>query len=235
MSVVDADYTADDHAFRENDHYAGAKYDITQRWLGESKARWLVNVGCGAGLFNRRAYDAGFKVEACEPDPVAHAAAVATAPPGVVVHLGGLFDSPLEPADVVVMHDVLEHIDDDAAAVDRLAQLVKPGGRLVISVPALPRLFGLHDEMLGHYRRYSRASLKRALSADFSIMRMRYFGFTFIPVTAYFSRWTRKPYPTTAAGGNSLVGRAFEACCRLESRVALPLGTSVLAEAVRAG
>jgi 2-polyprenyl-3-methyl-5-hydroxy-6-metoxy-1,4-benzoquinol methylase len=232
--VVDADYTAQDHSFRENDHYAGAKYDITLRWLGPGRGRRLANIGCGAGLFNRMAADAGFTVEACEPDPAAYELAAESAPDGVVVHCAGLFDAPIAAgADVVVMHDVLEHIEDEAGAVARLAELVAANGALVISVPALQQLFGLHDEMLGHYRRYTRGQLKAALEPAFTIDRTRYFGFTFIPVTAYFSRWKRKPYPTGPAGQESFVGKAFAAACRVEARVPTPVGTSVLALAHR--
>src|SRR5262245_8076285 len=75
--VVDLAYTADDHAFRESDEYAQAKYDITLRWLGPGQGRRLLNIGCGAGLFNELAHRAGFAVEACEPDPEAYQRAVA--------------------------------------------------------------------------------------------------------------------------------------------------------------
>ncbi len=89
--MSDARYTARDHAFRESDHYARAKYDITLRWLAElsigtsASPRRLVNIGCGAGLFNRLAHEAGFAVEACEPD----ADACASAPRGCAAGGGG--------------------------------------------------------------------------------------------------------------------------------------------------
>ena len=233
--MVDLAYTAHDHEFRENDDYARAKYDITLRWLGPARGRTLLNIGCGAGLFNTLAHDAGFSVEACEPDPVAHCRASAAAPNGVVVHLGGLFDAPLTPgADVVVVHDVLEHIDDEAAAVTELHRLIGAEGTMVMSVPALQSLYGLHDERLGHHRRYTRRSLRSALDGQFVVRRMRYFGMSLIPVTLWFSRWRRRPYPTAAATGPSLVGRAFALLCRGESFVPTPLGTSLVCEASRA-
>ena len=230
--MVDVAYTTDDHEFRENDDYARAKYDITLRWLGPARERRLLNIGCGAGLFNRLAHHAGFAVEACEPDPTAHRIALAAAPDGVVVHLGGLFDAPMTPgADVVVMHDVLEHIDDEASAVAELHRLVCAGGTVVISVPALESLYGLHDERLGHHRRYTRRSLRSALESHFVVRRMRYFGMSLIPVTLWFSRWRRRPYPTGVATGPSLIGRAFALVCRGESFVPTPIGTSLVCEA----
>ena len=61
---------------------------------------------------------------------------------------------------------------------------------------------------------------------------MRSFGFAFVPVTLWFSRWRRRPYPTGAAGSPSLLGRAFRLACAGEARVPLPLGTSVVCEVV---
>ncbi|CAN5516727.1 hypothetical protein BH10ACT3_BH10ACT3_01690 [soil metagenome] len=90
--LLDDEYTQADHDFRENDAYAGAKYDITLRWLGNGAGRPLLNVGCGGGLFNTLAADHGFSVEACEPDPTAFAVAEQHRPDGVVVHRAGLFD-----------------------------------------------------------------------------------------------------------------------------------------------
>ena len=233
--MADAAYTAADHGFRDDDSYAGAKYAMTLRWLGPAGGRRLYNVGCGSGTFNGLAAEAGFAVEACEPDPVARAAAVADAPEGVVVHDAGLLDAPFPgPAPVVVMHDVLEHIEDDDSAAARLASLVEPGGIAIVSVPAMPSLFGYHDELLGHYRRYTRASLRAVLERHLAIERLRYFGMAFVPVTAWYSRWQRKPYPTASASGPSLVGKAFDAACRVEAAVPTPIGTSLVCAARRA-
>jgi len=232
--MIDEEYTAADHSFRENDDYARAKYEITLRWLGAGAGRRLLNVGCGGGLFNTLASDAGFVVEACEPDPLAQAAALAAAPPGVVVYRAGVFDAPFDPgADVVVMHDVLEHIAEERRAVERLFNLVRPGGLVVMSVPALQRLFGYHDEQLGHYRRYSKRTIRAALDASFEIKRLRYFGMSFIPVTVWYSTWHRRPYPTTKASGLSFLGSIFRLACQVEARISMPIGTSLLCEACR--
>lgn len=229
--MIDEAYTAGDHAFRDDDAYAKGKYELTLRWLRAADGRRseLVNVGCGAGLFSAMAAADGYSVRAYEPDPVAFAEAARAAPSRVTVEQRGLADVPGPAAPVVVLHDVLEHIEDEAGAVDRLARLVEGSGLLVVSVPALPSLFGFHDEQLGHFRRYTKATLRAALEPWFEIDRMRYYGLTFIPLTAWFSRWRRKPYPTAGVGGRpSLVGRAFAAACRAESRVPTPLGTSLV-------
>ncbi|HEU5118458.1 MAG TPA: class I SAM-dependent methyltransferase [Isosphaeraceae bacterium] len=65
-----------------------------------------------------------------------------------------------ESFETVLALDVIEHLDDDRAAVTRLARLVQPGGWLILSVPALPELFSEFDSIQGHRRRYLPASLR---------------------------------------------------------------------------
>lgn len=68
------------------------------------------------------------------------------------------------PADVrfdsILYIDVLEHIEDDAAEMARAAGRLRPGGSLIVLSPAHPFLFTPFDEAIGHYRRYTRTSLR---------------------------------------------------------------------------
>jgi SAM-dependent methyltransferase len=67
--------------------------------------------------------------------------------------------------DTVIALNVVEHIEDDAGTLRTMGGLVGPGGRVIILVPALQAIFGSLDEELGHFRRYSRASLGSAFRA----------------------------------------------------------------------
>jgi SAM-dependent methyltransferase len=69
-------------------------------------------------------------------------------------------------ADAVLALDVIEHLDDDRAAVRRLGSLARPGGFLVVSVPALPELFSEFDTIQGHRRRYRPDSLRAAFEGS---------------------------------------------------------------------
>jgi SAM-dependent methyltransferase len=60
---------------------------------------------------------------------------------------------------LVVAYDVLEHISEDDQVVAEIARVVRPGGRVLIAVPADPRLWSPHDEAIGHFRRYTRPEL----------------------------------------------------------------------------
>src|SRR5262249_25547630 len=68
--------------------------------------------------------------------------------------------------DSIVLSNVLEHIRDDAGAVQRFAQILAPGGKVLILVPALPALFGAMDEAVGHHRRYTMESLRAVLEGN---------------------------------------------------------------------
>src|SRR4029077_684540 len=67
------------------------------------------------------------------------------------------------PYDTVICLNVLEHVEDDARSLRAILNLLRPGGRLVLLVPALPALYGTLDRALGHYRRYGRRDLQHRL------------------------------------------------------------------------
>jgi predicted TPR repeat methyltransferase len=67
---------------------------------------------------------------------------------------------------VVIALDLIEHLDDDRAAILQLAQLTKPAGLIIISVPALPDLFSYFDAVQGHRRRYLPDTLRQACSGN---------------------------------------------------------------------
>jgi len=224
-------YKTDDHVFRSKDEYAQGKYDVTTRWLAPriSSGQLLLNIGCGSGEYNHKARALGLDVIACEPEANAFELAQRSAPAGCEVLPIGLLELAQRSiaADFIVMHDVLEHIEDDRAAVTAVLSLLKPGGVAVISVPAYQWLYGHHDVQLGHYRRYTRRSLLKLFRADFVTEAARYYGAALIPVALWFSRIRKTPYPVAAAGrgGPHTIMRWL---CQTESRIPMPFGTSVL-------
>lgn len=224
-------YKTEDHLFRSKDEYAQGKYDVTTRWLAGRilPGQLMLNIGCGSGEYNATARAMGLEVIACEPEPQAFEIALRTAPPGCDVFPVGLLElaERAPAADFIVMHDVLEHIEDDRAAVAAVHSLLKPGGVAVISVPAYQWLFGHHDVQLGHYRRYTRRSLLALFRADFEIEAARYYGAALIPIALWFSRIRKKGYPVAAAG-RGVAHTMMRWICQTESRVPVPFGTSVL-------
>ena len=77
--------------------------------------------------------------------------------------------------DTIILVHVLEHIENDLNALNHLHSLLSPGGMLLIEVPAIKFLYSIHDEMLGHYRRYNKNNLKSAVNNDlFNIKKLWY-------------------------------------------------------------
>ena len=78
------------------------------------------------------------------------------------------------PVDAVVALNVLEHLEDDVAALTEMAGYVRPGGRVVLWVPAYQRLYGEFDRVVGHWRRYEPESMRATMVAaglDVSVCR----------------------------------------------------------------
>lgn len=85
--------------------------------------------------------------------------------------------------DFVTLLDVIEHLDDDVSFLQVATEYVKPGGFLIVNVPALPSLYGPYDEAAGHLRRYTIDSLKSVFGkANFKIVDLFYWGFSLVPL-----------------------------------------------------
>jgi SAM-dependent methyltransferase len=93
--------------------------------------------------------------------------------------------------DGAVLGEVLEHIEDDLAALCEVARVVRPGGVIAISVPANPAFFGPSDEWAGHHRRYTReALLELCAGAALDVERLSPWGF---PVSSFYHRRIYEP------------------------------------------
>src|SRR4051794_29858650 len=68
--------------------------------------------------------------------------------------------------DLVVAYDVLEHLDDDATATAQIRRVLRPGGTLLVAVPAGMNNWSAHDEAVGHVRRYERDTLRALLEGE---------------------------------------------------------------------
>lgn len=80
--------------------------------------------------------------------------------------------------DTIVCLDVLEHIDDDLIALKNLKNALKPGGVLIISVPAIGWLYSHRDEEIGHYRRYNKPELlEKLMTVGFETSTIRFWNF----------------------------------------------------------
>lgn len=126
-------------------------------------------------------------VEAVEPD--ASSRAYAAAQSGAPVHDGRLPDGLPDfghAFDLIAAFDVIEHVDDDAAAVAALARRLAPGGRMIATVPAHAWLWSGHDAAHHHKRRYAMADYRRLFEATgLRVVRTSFFNtLLFAPIAA---------------------------------------------------
>jgi len=229
-------YQYEDLLARSQDLYANTKYEIIMKYLAGHQGLSILNAGCGSGEFCLQLAQAGHRVLGIDPAPeYIQLARVNARRCGVnnctfQVSFIEKMSTP-EPFDCVMATDVLEHIKDDRLAFEKMVQLVKPGGLIIITVPAGQWLFGSHDESLGHYRRYSGRSLRQLVSDRCEVEKIRYFGFTLIPVCCLYSKLLRKAYPLAkagAAGKRSLGGLVLRSLLRVDRYLPMPFGTSLL-------
>lgn len=141
----------------------------------------LADIGCGLGVFltlmeKERLLASSYMVGI---DPAA--------PPGQQ-SLGGtvpiVTQWPEGNYDFILTMDVLEHIEDDAAALASTWARLKPGGYLFVTVPAFNFLWSRHDVVLGHHRRYTRNRLRQLLQTvpGLEIRKLHYFYALILPI-----------------------------------------------------
>ena len=138
------------------------------------------------------------------------------------------------------MLDVLEHLDDDTAGLREVARLIAPSGLLMVTVPALPSLWGGQDVVSNHCRRYTRQTLLRAFrQAGLPQPRVHYFNALLFPPIAVV-RWSRRAiglglrsrsdFDNSRPGvANEILASLFALERHLIGRVPMPLGVSLLA------
>jgi len=196
----------------------------------------ILEAGCGYGGNLSMLGEFG-TVSAFELDAEARSHVAARF--GTRVQFGRLPEEPGfagERFDLIVMLDVLEHIEEDEAALERLRAMLKPGGTVLLTVPALPWLWSHHDEIHHHKRRYSRRRLEAALrAAGLEPVRIGFFNALLLPL-AIIQRLAARALGRTApvdaipaAGLNDLLARIFGFEGPLVGRVPMPLSLSFFA------
>jgi SAM-dependent methyltransferase len=158
------------------------------------------------------------------------------------VRVGRLEELPWADAsfDLITCLDVIEHTPDDRVALSELHRVCRPGGWLLVTVPAYPALWSLHDEANHHYRRYSRPALRSAASAaGWTVTRLSSFNSVLLAPAAAVRLAQRRSGAHNGSGNNLSIGPAWlndalETPLALEARWlaaghTLPFGLSLVA------
>ncbi|MGH7302154.1 MAG: class I SAM-dependent methyltransferase [Candidatus Rokuibacteriota bacterium] len=226
------------HAEQDRDHWwfrgrLAVILAVLERRLPRRRLR-LVELGCGSGNVLAALAEFGEAVGMDAHEDLAAAARAA----GLDVRLGHLPDDlGVAPgwAEVVLLLDVIEHVDDDVATLCAARAGVGEGGLLVVTVPAYRWLWSGHDEVLGHRRRYTAAELRAAVErAGFTVVRVSYFNTLLFPLLVGVRVWKRfrgdRGHDLRRPGAtlNWLLECVFAFERHVVPRVSLPFGASLL-------
>ena len=183
---------AEQYALLEGEHWWFRARRMVLRTL-LAQLEWpqqprILEIGVGPGHNLLEVYPPDARLEGVEPDEGLARLAARHGPAPVFQASIDRLPSEIEDGsyDCVTMFDVLEHIKDDARALQIVNRKLRHGGRIVLSVPAYMWLWGQQDIVNQHYRRYMLRELRQKLeAAHFTIERMTYFNtFLFLPIAA---------------------------------------------------
>jgi SAM-dependent methyltransferase len=163
----------------------GILTDLIRRRIALPEGARILEIGCGTG-HNLEMLQGFGRADGIEIDPAAREIAerrlgrsIGSAP---LPQLSGVEDGAY---DMVALLDVLEHVEEDRAALESIARKLKPGGRILVTVPAHPWMWSAHDEVNHHKRRYTRKTLNKVIAdAGLKVELLSWFNSLLFPLAA---------------------------------------------------
>lgn len=241
--------------YRHEDHHWWFRwrFELITRLVADFKASEdfrILDAGCGTGQMLKHLEDLG---DAVGIDTSAQAISFAQSRGVKNLVLGSITAVPFPDAtfDCVVALDVIEHVDDDIGILKALHDVTKPGGHLIVTVPAYKLLWSEHDDINHHKRRYTASQLRGLIEdAGYTLDRVTYCNTIFFaPIFAIRKlknvlRKVRASNGKHVEGLNSDLGdypdfmneaafRIMQAENALMRHMDLPFGVSILAIAER--
>ncbi len=217
---------------------------LLKTWLDRyaPRAAKILDGGCGTGanLQLLQQYGAAFGVDLSE-QAIGFSRARGIPPDRLFVASLNELPFPNQFFDLAISFEVICNIPDDAATFCEIARVLKPGGRLIITLPAYQWLWGMHDVAVGHQRRYSTRDLREKITrAGMEIERLTHANALFLPMIAaermtfraarngraVRSDLTPLPHPINAA-----LSALFTTEMRAVSKFDVPCGVSLIAMA----
>jgi len=185
---MEKDFESRYHKLEEDNWWFVARREIVIQLLSELKIKdnsRILEIGCSGGALLKNLKSQGFKelfgvdisevaIELCRKRGIEN---VQTKDGVDTRYMDSAFD-------LIIASDVLEHIETDAIALKEWYRVLRPGGILIVFVPAFNFLWSNHDDLNHHYRRYGKKQLnEKLIQAGFGIIRSSFWNFVFlIPV-----------------------------------------------------
>lgn len=181
---MDRDYELQTHQAEDRHWWYRGRRTVLEgviAGLGLAQGARILDAGCGSGrnMVELARHGTVTGVELSETS-----VALARERRAGEVIAGSVLEMPFpeDSFDFAVSLDVIEHLEDDLAALKELRRTVAPGGSLLVTVPAYQWLWSGHDEINHHHRRYTRRSLQRvAEAAGWQQARTTYFNSLLLP------------------------------------------------------
>jgi len=215
------------------------KFAIALMLLARAKApgKRVLDIGCGTGLFSKLLMEKGYEVTSLDSSPVALDYSRRRGLARLVTGDALKLPFPDNSFDVAFALDILEHIEDEDAALREWKRILKPNGVLIVFVPTFSFLWGPQDEKLEHKRRYIKESLRRKLESFLFVEKISYFNtLLFLPVL--WSRYLFRLFPRllknkdeldmTSKGLNFFLGLIFSFEKIYLTKFSFPFGVSLL-------
>jgi SAM-dependent methyltransferase len=209
-------------------NYNNSIATLVRRYAGD--ARDVLDFGAGLGSLTGRVRSLGLNPLCVELDDRHRAALQGLGFPTVAT----LDEVPAASVDYIYSSNVLEHIEDDVRTLVALRERLRPGGRLLLYVPAFQSLYSSLDVMAGHFRRYDRAMLASKLrEATFEIEDLFY-----ADVFGYFATRAFRRLGNNMSNANPLTLRIFDRCifpigCLIERLVRVSVGKNIVGVATK--
>ena len=218
-----------------NHFWVRRRFEVLKRFAGEviESSRLIAEIGCGNGLLQRDIEDHyGVAVAGFELNELALQKNVSRISPLYCYDINQRHSNLRSQFDLVLLFDVLEHIDDEGNFLESVKFHLTDFGRLLVNVPAHQSLYSNYDRAAGHVRRYNAKQLAQVAERNgFKVRAVTYWGLPLLPLLLL-----RKAVifdPTNGKAGfdtrGSFVNSALSLLARCEPLPQTLLGTSVMA------
>jgi SAM-dependent methyltransferase len=228
------------HLIEEKYWWCKARRDIISKLIqNQPQSARILDIGCASGMLIKKLQSDGFKdvsgvdisadaIKQCKQRGLNHCEVMDASK---LAFNDGTFD-------ILIASDILEHTKDDTKTLKEWKRVLKPGGFLLLFVPMFPEMWGMHDEINHHYRRYTQKGLTRLLSKEFVIKRKSYWNTClFFPVGAMrvlqrvapFNLKKRDQLYPVPAFINTLLFKLLQVENVVLEKINLPIGISTFA------
>lgn len=203
---------------------------LITKYIGSLDNKTAVDIGCGTGMTTCSLQKMFRNVTAFDME---EKAVEFTRAKGIDVYKGSLpNDMPPIKTDLITMLDVLEHIEDDHASVERCCEFLNPGGIIVLTVPANPFLWSNWDEIHYHKRRYVIRDIQKMFPENLWKKELLSYYNTLLAIPAFAVRLIFKKidsgYKPPSKPVNSIFRNIFAFERFLLGKVPMPFGVSIV-------